>query len=266
MAEPAPPLPEADVVVVGAGAAGMMAALAARGAIGGDGTPRTPPADAPRVLVLDGSSRIGLKILVSGGGRCNVTNERVTDADFDADVPHVVRGLLAAFPAACIRTFLEARGVPLYAEPLGKLFPESDRAEDVLRALLDAMNENGVALVAGTAVTGVARANAGGWIVTLGDGRALTAPRVIVATGGKSLPKTGSTGFGLRARATTRALARRAAPGAHADPARTGGRPGRARGDHGSRDPLARPSRNDAMTRCSEPDSVRSRARRAVSS
>ena len=197
MADHSSPLPEADVVVVGAGAAGIMAALAARGAIGGDGTPRAPAADAPRVLLLDGSARIGLKILVSGGGRCNVTNERVTDADFDADVPHVVRGLLAAFPAACIRTFLEARGVPLYAEPLGKLFPESDRAEDVLRALLDALKENGVALVAGTAVTGVARADAGGWTVTLGDGRSLTAPRVIVATGGKSLPKTGSTGFGL---------------------------------------------------------------------
>src|SRR5262249_48845804 len=121
---------DAEVVVAGAGAAGMMAALAARGAIDRGGEPSAPRPGAPRVLLVDGSQRLGLKILVSGGGRCNVTNERVTDADFDTDSPHVVRGLLLSFPPTAIVTFLAARGVPLYAEPLGKLFPESDRAED----------------------------------------------------------------------------------------------------------------------------------------
>src|SRR5262245_11361285 len=84
---PAPP-PDplasgADVIIAGAGAAGMMAALAARGAISRTGAGAAPPADAPRVLLIDGASKLGLKILVSGGGRCNVTNEQVTEADFD---------------------------------------------------------------------------------------------------------------------------------------------------------------------------------------
>jgi predicted Rossmann fold flavoprotein len=185
-----------DVIVVGAGAAGMMAALAARGAITREGEPAEVPASAPRVTLFDAGARVGLKILVSGGGRCNITNERVTDADFDTDAPHVVRGLLAAFPAAGITTFLAARGVPVYAEPLGKVFPESDRAEDVLQALLDAIARAGVSLVAQTPVTEVAP-SARGWTVRFAGGGETSAPRLIVATGGRSLPKTGSTGFGF---------------------------------------------------------------------
>jgi predicted Rossmann fold flavoprotein len=193
---PSPPSPDADVVVVGAGAAGLMAALAARRALTREGRPCAPAAGAPSVLLLDASPRIGLKILVSGGGRCNVTNERVTDADFDSDAPHVVRGLLAAFPAASIAEYLAARGVPLYAEPLGKLFPTSDRAEDVLDSLLGAIAEAGIRLVAGTPVEDVSPAPGGRWAVAAGAS-STTAARVIVATGGKSLPKTGSTGFGF---------------------------------------------------------------------
>jgi predicted Rossmann fold flavoprotein len=187
---------DADVVIVGAGAAGLMAALAARGALDREGRPSPPAADAPRVVLVDGAPKLGLKILVSGGGRCNVTNEQVTDADFDTDAPHVVRGLLAAFPASGICAFLEARGVPLYAEPLGKVFPRSDDAEDVVRALLGAVEEAGIPIETGSAVEDVARAG-DVWLVRLADGRTARASRVVVATGGKSLPKTGSTGFGF---------------------------------------------------------------------
>jgi predicted Rossmann fold flavoprotein len=188
---------ETDVAIVGAGAAGMMAALAARGAITREGTPAAPEPGSRRVLLIDAATKLGLKILVSGGGRCNVTNERVTEADFDTDVPHVVRGLLAAFPASSIAAFLTALGVPLYAEPLGKLFPTTDRADDVVDALLRSVADAGIELVTGSPVEAITKSGDRSWVVALADGRAARAPRVIVATGGKSLPKTGSTGFGF---------------------------------------------------------------------
>src|SRR5687767_7194256 len=120
--------PVADVLVVGAGAAGLMAALAARGALDRSGAEVEPSADAPGVVLLDSSPRPGLKILLSGGGRCNVTNERVTEADFVSDAPHLVRGLLRSFPPESVRDFFESRGCQLFAEPLGKVFPKSGRA------------------------------------------------------------------------------------------------------------------------------------------
>lgn len=188
---------ETDVAIVGAGAAGLMAALAARGAITREGQPSAPPADAPRVVLIDGAPKIGLKILVSGGGRCNVTNERVTHADFDTDAPHVVRGLLTAFPADSFATYLAARGVPLVAEPLGKLFPVSNEADDVVLALVRATKDAGVTMLLGARVTDVGNDGAAGWTIRLENGQSMRAGKVIIATGGKSLPKTGSTGFGF---------------------------------------------------------------------
>jgi predicted flavoprotein YhiN len=181
---------EAGVVVVGAGAAGIFAALAARGAMDAKGRSLPPPADAPPVLLLDGKERIGRKILISGGGRCNVTNASVTDRDFDTDSAAVVRGLLAGFPPASVRAFFAARGVPLAEEPMGKLFPASGGARGVLDALAAALEEAGVERAFGTPVGEIAR-DGDGWIV---EGR--RARRVVVATGGRSVPQTGSTGFG----------------------------------------------------------------------
>ena len=98
--------------MIGAGAAGIFAALAAR----------TSPG-APSVVLLDSKESPGRKILVSGGGRCNVTNVAVTDRDFDTDAPAVVRGILAGLPVERVRAFFEERGVILVEEPIGKLFP-----------------------------------------------------------------------------------------------------------------------------------------------
>lgn len=186
----------ADVVVVGGGAAGLFAALAARLALEPSGALVAPPAGAPRVVVLTNEPRLGLKLLVSGGGRCNVTNERVVETDYSTGAPHVLRGLLKGFPPASVRAFFEGRGVRLYAEPLGKLFPTSDDAHDVLGALLDACREVEVPVVAPAEATEVVEQE-GGWRVELQDGGAWTGRAVVVATGGRSLPKTGSRGFGL---------------------------------------------------------------------
>lgn len=185
-----------DILVVGAGAAGLLAALAARGVLGADGRSLPLRADAPDVVLLNNESRVGLKILVSGGGRCNLTNARTEERDYETDAPHLVRRLLRGFPPRSIRTFFESRGCALREEALGKVFPRSDAARDILRVLLDTVERAGIALLAPAEVVDLVPAD-GDMRVALADGAAWKARRVILATGGKSLPKTGSRGFGL---------------------------------------------------------------------
>lgn len=178
------------MAVVGAGAAGSFAALAASGALGpgGEFEPLSPPPR--RVILLDGQPRPGRKILVSGGGRCNVTNARVTAEDFSSQKPRIVRQILAEFPPEAVRAFFSARGVPLAEEPLGKLFPQGGRAPQVLDALFGAVEKAGIRRAFGAQVGGIGREEG---VFVVGGHRAR---RVIVSTGGRSLPLTGSTGMG----------------------------------------------------------------------
>ncbi|MFT4837611.1 MAG: putative flavoprotein YhiN [Nonlabens sp.] len=183
---------QTDVVVVGAGAAGCFAALAARGAIAPDGSPVPPAPDAPDVLLLDGQDQPGRKILISGGGRCNVTNAVVRPQDYITSSPKRLRSQLRELGPDPVRHFFAAMGVPLTEEPLGKLFPaDGGVARDVLGALHHALADAGVATRYGTPVRRVAPTD-GRW--QLDD---VTAQRVVLATGGRSVPATGSTGFGL---------------------------------------------------------------------
>lgn len=185
-----------DVLVVGAGAAGLMAALSARGVVGpsGEALPLRP--DAPDVVLLTNERRLGLKILVSGGGRCNVTNATVDEQDYDTDAPHLVRRVLRGFPPAAVRALFESRGCALYAEPLGKLFPRTDDARSVLAVLLDEVEHAGIPLIAPAEVVDIAR-GPGGLLARLASGEVWQARRIVLASGGKSLPKSGSRGFGL---------------------------------------------------------------------
>jgi predicted flavoprotein YhiN len=147
------------------------------------------------VVLVNNEARIGLKILVSGGGRCNVTNGNVSERDFSTDAPHLLKGLLRAFPAASTRAFFEQRDCPLYAEPQGKLFPRSDKARDVLDVLLKEVERAGIPLVAPAEVVELQPGEP--WRAKLRDGRECRAQCVVLATGGKSLPKTGSYGLGF---------------------------------------------------------------------
>jgi hypothetical protein len=171
-----------DVAIVGAGAAGLATAIFAKR--------RHPNLS---VLLLDGATKIGAKILVSGGGRCNVTNSVVTEKDFYGGSRNVVRRLLREFDAARAAEFFREIGVPLHEEPGGKLFPDSNQARSVLEALLKEAELRGVRLVAGRRVTGV---KPGFEVVTAEE--TYLARRVVLATGGQSLPKTGSDGFGYK--------------------------------------------------------------------
>jgi predicted Rossmann fold flavoprotein len=173
------------VVVVGAGAAGTMAAIFA--STGG-----------AKTLLLERTSDGGRKILISGGGRCNVLPSVPAPARFVSRArPALVRALLNAWPLReQIRYFEDVLGVPLALESgSGKYFPASDRARDVRDALVARATRLGVALRFGVPVRAVVPASPG-WRVTMPDD-VIEADRVVIATGGLSVPATGSTGFGF---------------------------------------------------------------------
>ncbi len=143
----------ADIAIIGGGAAGLAAAIfAAQGA---------GPAGSKKIVVLDGAATLGAKILVAGGGRCNVTHDVVTADDFNGS-KNIVRNVLAAFDApAAVRWFADM-GVQLKREETGKLFPVTDSARTVLNALLDRCKSLGVTVQSCskvTAITATAAAN-----------------------------------------------------------------------------------------------------------
>jgi predicted Rossmann fold flavoprotein len=177
------PIETHDIVIVGAGAAGLATALFARRA--------TP---SRRVVLLEGARKPGAKILVSGGSRCNVTNTVVRETDFWGGKRTIVRQVLRAFPAQRTVDLFRDLGVPLHEETDGKLFPDTNRARDVLDALLRGAADAGVDLRTGVRVQDVARADGGFTIAT--SAGTLGATRLVLATGGQSLPKTGSDGAG----------------------------------------------------------------------
>jgi predicted Rossmann fold flavoprotein len=146
-------------------------------------------------VLLDGASRLGAKILVSGGARCNVTNTAVTEADFWGGRRTVIRRVLRGFPVSDTVAFFREIGVPLHEEPGGKLFPDSNRARDVLNALVGEATRVGVTIVTGARVTEVAQAPGGFRVAT--HAGTVAATRVVLATGGRSLPKSGSDGAGF---------------------------------------------------------------------
>ena len=175
-----------DVVIVGAGAAGLATAIfAARAAPG------------QRVAVLDGARKIGAKILVSGGSRCNVTNRVVTERDFWGGPPRLVSRVLRAFPADRAARFFEELGVPLHEEEDGKLFPDSNSSRTVLDALVAEAARRTVTIVTGARVTAV-RHDGQVFVVECGAGSGFASRAVVLATGGRSLPKSGSDGFGYQ--------------------------------------------------------------------
>ena len=175
--------PDADIAIIGAGAAGLATAIftAAR-------------ASGRRVVLFDGAKRPGAKILVSGGSRCNVTNTVVTEGDFNGGRPTLIRRVLRAYPATEAAGFFRRIGVALHEEPGGKLFPDSNRSRDVLDALLRESERCRVDLRRDHRVVDVGDDDIG-FRLTTSQGSFRTRV-VVLATGGLSLPKTGSDGWG----------------------------------------------------------------------
>jgi predicted Rossmann fold flavoprotein len=131
---------------------------------------------------------------VSGGGRCNVTNAIVTERDFWGGRPSVIRRILRAFAVPETIVFFEQIGITLHEEHDGKLFPDSNRARDVLDALLREAERVGVGILTDHRVDGVVSENNTFTVVTTHG--PIAAKRLVLATGGRSLPKSGSDGTG----------------------------------------------------------------------
>lgn len=146
------------------------------------------------VVALDGATRLGAKIRISGGGRCNVTHRVVTADDFSGSTPAAVRRILRRFDVADTIAFFAACGMALHEESTGKLFPDTNRADTVVDALVNAAREAGVTLCHPCRLQHLTREDDGFTLATTtGD---WWAGRVIMATGGYSVPRTGSDGSG----------------------------------------------------------------------
>jgi predicted Rossmann fold flavoprotein len=178
-----------EILVVGAGAAGLTAGIAAAE------TARACPEHCP-VTLLDTARTIGAKILVSGGGRCNVTHYVVRPNDYNGS-RNPVRNVLLSFDQRRTIDWFARLGVELKQESTGKLFPISDKARTVLDALLKRSHELGINLRTGHRVTQITQlAESDARFRVDFDSGTILANRIILATGGRSLPRTGSDGGG----------------------------------------------------------------------
>lgn len=179
---------DGPVVIIGAGAAGLMAAIHAAG-------------NGRRVLLLERTRDGGRKILISGGGRCNILPSVAQPDRFVTDSPRpLLRHILRGWPLEQQRRFFEQElGLPLVLEPdTGKLFPEANRARVVRDRLLGEARARGAEVRFGALVTAlIPPTDTAGWRVALEGAPPIDAARVIVATGGLSVPSTGSDGRGL---------------------------------------------------------------------
>ena len=169
-----------DVLVVGAGAAGMMAAIEAarRGR---------------RVLVVDHADRPGEKIRISGGGRCNFTNLGCGPANFLGENPRFATSALRRYTQHDFVKRIDRAGIAWHEKTLGQLFCD-DSAKQIVRMMTDDMAEAGATLKMKTGVDRLARAG-DGFVASLSDGTQVVAASLVVATGGKSIPKMGATGW-----------------------------------------------------------------------
>ena len=173
------------VAVIGGGAAGMMAAL-------------TAAQNGAAVVLFESTGRLGRKLRITGKGRCNVTNDCET-GEFLANVmtnPRFLYAALNRFSTADTKNFFESRGVPLKTERGRRVFPVSDRAADIVAALSDACREAGVTIVYERVKSLLIEDGALCGVITSGGEH--RADAVIVCTGGKSYPLTGSVGDGYK--------------------------------------------------------------------
>ncbi|ARK23812.1 hypothetical protein SporoP37_03260 [Sporosarcina sp. P37] len=174
-----------DVIVIGGGPSGLMASIAAA-------------EQKKRVLLLEKGRKLGNKLAISGGGRCNVTN-RLSHEEIIKHIPgngKFLYGPFSVFNNQDIIQYFEGLGVPLKEEDHGRMFPVSNKSKDVVNALLNQLDELGVEIRLESRVQKLLMDDEKILGVQLDDGEELRAHAVVVAVGGKAVPQTGSTGDG----------------------------------------------------------------------
>lgn len=171
-----------DVVILGAGAAGLMAAMEA----GRRGR---------RVAVLERAERPGKKILISGGGRCNFTNLHTRPENFLSANPHFAKSALARYTPGDFIRMVERHGIAYHEKTLGQLFCDGS-AQQIVDLLMSECAQAGVRVYLSTAIREVRRDESSGAFTVVAENGVFTATALMVATGGLSIPKMGATGFG----------------------------------------------------------------------
>ncbi|MEK4234717.1 BaiN/RdsA family NAD(P)/FAD-dependent oxidoreductase [Paenibacillus sp. FSL H7-0714] len=174
-----------DVIVIGGGPSGLMASVAAA-------------EHGASVLLIDKGAKLGRKLGISGGGRCNVTNVKERD-ELISHIPGNGRFLYSAFDHfnnQDIIAFFEGLGIALKEEDNGRMFPVSGKASSVVSALINKVRGLGVQIMTDSPVSRVIYEEGAVKGVQLGSGKTISSAAVIIATGGKSVPQTGSTGDG----------------------------------------------------------------------
>ncbi|QDW98537.1 BaiN/RdsA family NAD(P)/FAD-dependent oxidoreductase [Staphylococcus agnetis] len=176
-----------QTIVIGGGPSGLMAAISAS-------------EQGQRVLLLEKKKGLGRKLKISGGGRCNVTN-RLPYNEIIKHIPGNGKFLYSPFSIfdnESIITFFESKGVPLKEEDHGRMFPVSNKSEDVLQALVTTLKQQRVEIKEETTVVSTSKNDQQLFEVVTDDQRTYLAKSLIIATGGTSVPQTGSTGDGYR--------------------------------------------------------------------
>ena len=170
---------QADVLVLGGGAAGLMCAI-------------TAAQRGRRVVVLEGSNRVGKKILMSGGGRCNFTNLYCEPSHFLSHNPHFCKSALSRYTQHDFIALVEKHGIAYHEKTLGQLFCDNS-SKDIVAMLLDECADAGVVIETDVAIGDVAKDTT--FIISTNRGD-YSADAVVVATGGLSIPRMGASGFG----------------------------------------------------------------------
>ncbi|MGA6098169.1 NAD(P)/FAD-dependent oxidoreductase [Stutzerimonas marianensis] len=171
-----------EVVIIGAGAAGLMCAF-------------TAAARGRRVLLLDHANKAGKKILMSGGGRCNFTNLYTEPANFLSGNPHFCKSALARYTQWDFIDLVSRHGIPYHEKKLGQLFCDN-KASDILGMLIDECQQAGVDLRLDTAVQCIDKTEIGFCLQS--DAGELHCQSLVIATGGLSIPTLGASGFGYQ--------------------------------------------------------------------
>lgn len=178
---------EADAIIIGAGACGLMCAVQA-GYLG------------KRVILLEKNDQPGAKILISGGGRCNYTNMYATNEQFISENKHFVKSAFTQWTVADTISFFETYGIEGKEKTLGQLFPDGKNARDVVSVFTSICEDFGQQLICNADVSDI-EILTDGFTVKYekgGKSRTITAPKLVIAAGGLPIPKMGATDFALR--------------------------------------------------------------------
>lgn len=177
-----------DGVIIGGGACGLMCAVQA-GYLG------------KRTLVLEKNEKVGAKILISGGGRCNYTNLHSDSSNFISENQHFAKSAFSRWTVEDTINFFETYGISGKEKTLGQLFPVSNNARDIVKVFESLCDEMGQEIVCAAEVISVEQLEEGGFNITYeqnGKLKQVTAPKVVIASGGLPIQKMGATDFGLR--------------------------------------------------------------------